>query len=219
VTFTSSAIVVRIEYPGLTDSGEEQVGVNPMLVLKQLLASFLGEQCPGLPKFYGGAVGFLGYDMVRFMENCPIGTRRIDLPDSSFMVPGIVLIHDAVQQNLTIVCNVLEKRRVTVRTALLDGLRRIEAIIDRLNQPIARRFVTQEVTEENTGLPRTWMRQVLGPWWSRPKNTFSPATLFRWCSPSVFTPNPHSNPLPCTAPCATSIPVPTSFISAREIWC
>jgi anthranilate synthase component I len=148
VTFTSIRDVVRIEYPGLADSGEEQVGVNPMVVLKQLLASFSVSNAPGLPKFYGGAVGFLGYDMVRHMEKLPDRHPPHALPDSSFMVPGIVLIHDAVQQNLTVVCNVWRKGEKGLEQLYLDACVRIEEIINRLSQPIARRFVTQKQTVE-----------------------------------------------------------------------
>ena len=52
----------------------------------------------------GGAVGFLGYDMVRFMENLPDRHQPLDFPDSSFMVPRIVLVHDSFRQTVTVVC-------------------------------------------------------------------------------------------------------------------
>ena len=143
-TFTSVGDRVRIEYPGLADVGEERSGVNPLDELRQLLTSFSVSDAPGLPRFYGGAVGFLGYDMVRFMERLPDRHPPIDLPDSSFLVPGIVLIHDAVQQNLTIVCNVWKKEGGDTAHLYQQACRRIDAIIERLNQPISRQSVTQE---------------------------------------------------------------------------
>jgi len=144
LTFTSVRDLVRIEYPGLVNGGDERLGVNPLAELRQLLASFTVSNAPGLPRFYGGAVGFLGYDMVRFMEKLPDRHPPLDLPDSSFMVPGIVLIHDAVQQNLTIVCNVWKKGPDSVEHLYNQACRRIEEIIDRLQQPISRQFVIQE---------------------------------------------------------------------------
>lgn len=149
LTFTSVRDRVRIEYPGLTDEvGEERSGVNPLAELRQLLASFSVSDAPGLPRFYGGAVGFLGYDMVRFMEKLPDRHPPIDLPDSSFLVPGIVLIHDAVQQNLTIVCNVLKKEGGDSAHLYQAACRRIDAIIERLHQPISRQCVVQEKSPE-----------------------------------------------------------------------
>ena len=149
VTFTSTRDLVRMEYPGRPDAAIEQAGVNPLAELKQLLASFTVSNAPGLPRFYGGAVGFLGYDMVRFMEKIPDRHAPLDLPDSSFMVPGIVLIHDSVQQNLTIVCNVWKRGKESADLLYSQACGRIEQIISRLKEPISHQFVSQEqpVTE------------------------------------------------------------------------
>lgn len=144
VTFTSSRDRVWMEYPGRTDASTDQAGVNPLAELKKLLASFSVSNVPGLPRFYGGAVGFLGYDMVRFMEKIPDRHPPLDFPDSSFMVPGIVLIHDSVQQNLTIVCNVWKSSEVDAEQLYLQACQRIEQVIDRLKGPIPQSFVSQE---------------------------------------------------------------------------
>ncbi len=144
ITFTSQQNKVHIEYPGLADGGEERSGVNPLYELRQLLASFTVPDVPGLPRFYGGAVGFLGYDMVRFMEKLPDRHPPIDLPDSSFMVPGIVLIHDAMKQKLTIVCNVWKRGGKSVEQMYATACHRIEEIIDRLREPIPQSFVSQQ---------------------------------------------------------------------------
>ena len=144
LTFTSVRDLVRIEYPGQAGGIEERSGVNPLVELRKLLASFSVSNAPGLPRFYGGAVGFLGYDMVRFMEKLPDRHPPLDLPDSSFMVPGIVLIHDAVQQNLTIVCNVWKNGEEDCEHLYAQACRRIEEIIDQLNEPISRHFVAQD---------------------------------------------------------------------------
>jgi anthranilate synthase component 1 len=145
VTFSSVRDQVKIEFPTQADAGINLSGANPLIELKKLLESFTVSNAPGLPRFYGGAVGFLGYDMVRFMEKIPDRHPSLSgLPDSSFMVPGIVLIHDSVQQNLTIVCNVWKRGGASAEDLHAAACRRIEEIIDRLNQPISRRFVSQE---------------------------------------------------------------------------
>jgi anthranilate synthase component 1 len=144
ITFTSHRDRVCIEYPGLADGGEQRSGVNPLQELRRLLGSFTVLDSPGLPRFYGGAVGFLGYDMVQFMERLPDRHPPLDLPDSSFMIPGIVLIHDAVQQNLTIVCNVWKRGAESVEHMYAAACRRIEDIISRLEEPISRPFVSQQ---------------------------------------------------------------------------
>ena len=144
VTFASLRDRVWMEYPGRIDAATDQTGVNPLAELKKLMASFSVSNAPGLPRFYGGAVGFLGYDMVRFMEKIPDRHLPLDLPDSSFMVPGIVLIHDSVQQKLTIVCNVWKRGDENPDLLYSQACKQIEEIISRLKQPISLPFVSQE---------------------------------------------------------------------------
>ena len=78
-------------------------GTSTPELFVNLLASFKAHQAESLPRFFGGLVGYLGYDMVKFMERLPDTHEPLDLPDSSFMVPRTVLIHDSFKQKLVIV--------------------------------------------------------------------------------------------------------------------
>src|SRR5690606_9953890 len=50
---------------------------------------------PGLPRFWGGAVGFFGYDIVRHVERLPHPPPDdLGLPDALFMLTGAVLAID-----------------------------------------------------------------------------------------------------------------------------
>ncbi|MGB5685221.1 MAG: hypothetical protein WBM35_05385, partial [Candidatus Electrothrix sp.] len=124
---------------------EIRESVNPFQELRDLLASFNASTAPGLPRFYGGAVGFLGYDMIRFIEEIPDQHAPLDFPDSSFIVPRLVLIHDSVDQTLTVVCNVVPGKgddasdpSGTVDTTALyqDGCQRIDTIIELIRSPL-----------------------------------------------------------------------------------
>ena len=64
MTFASSQEHIEIKRGGTT---ETRTG-NPLHELKNLLASFKAHQAESLPRFFGGLVGYLGYDMVKFME-------------------------------------------------------------------------------------------------------------------------------------------------------
>ena len=136
VTFASVGDRVRMERRGPAGGVTELAGVNPLAELQTLLASFSVSTAPGLPRFYGGAVGFLGYDMVRFMERIPDRHPPLDLPDSAFMIPGLVLIHDSVQQKLTIVSNVWKQGGADADALYQQARARIQAIIDRLQGPV-----------------------------------------------------------------------------------
>ncbi|NOR24644.1 MAG: anthranilate synthase component I [Desulforhopalus sp.] len=104
VTFTSKADSVKLTeiQKGIKES--RTFSSDPLRALKSLIDDLGAAQYDHLPRFCGGAVGFLGYDMVRFMEDLPDSRPAIDFPDSSFMVPKIVLVHDSFKQTVTIVC-------------------------------------------------------------------------------------------------------------------
>jgi anthranilate synthase component 1 len=77
----------------------EQELDDPTTLLRDELARYRPVEVPGLPRFIGGAVGFLGYDMVRHFEQLPTDKPdTIGAWDSYFMVTNSLLIFDAVKQ-------------------------------------------------------------------------------------------------------------------------
>jgi anthranilate synthase component 1 len=62
---------------------------------------------PGLPRFTGGAVGYIGYDVVRSLERLPNAPRDDrDLPDAVVMVADTVLVLDNLYNRATVIANV-----------------------------------------------------------------------------------------------------------------
>ncbi len=137
MTFTSSQESMEIR----RGSQVETRSGDPMLVLKELLESFNAYQAEDLPRFYGGLVGYLGYDMVRFMEKMPDIHPPHHLPDSSFMVPRIVLIHDSFRQMLTIVNCVPVENSEEADKLYQEALEQIDAVVELLKGPVPYDFV------------------------------------------------------------------------------
>ncbi|MCK9175300.1 MAG: anthranilate synthase component I [Desulforhopalus sp.] len=104
VTFTSQGEQIHINEFFNGTAKEKDFSGDALEALQELLASCRAQVAPELPRFSGGAVGFLGYDMVRFMEELPSSKPQHDLPDSSFMIPRFILAHDNFKQTLTIIC-------------------------------------------------------------------------------------------------------------------
>src|SRR6476469_9216024 len=64
-------------------------------------------EVPGLPRFTGGAVGYLGYDIVRTIESLPSPPPDDrDLPDAVLMVADTLLVLDNVYNRATVIANV-----------------------------------------------------------------------------------------------------------------
>ncbi len=81
-----------------------------MSVLRRTLNEFRAPIVPGLPRFTGGAVGFLGYDAVPWFEPVvvqqaePDDTLR-DAPTAAFMLFDTVLAFDHVQHRMLLIAN------------------------------------------------------------------------------------------------------------------
>src|SRR6266542_1699168 len=88
---------------------EERFGTatDPLDELRKLMARYQFVARPELPRFAGGAVGFLGYEAIGFFEP-KVRTAREDdlqLPEMLFMLTGNVLIFDHRLRSLKIVVN------------------------------------------------------------------------------------------------------------------
>ena len=79
---------------------------NPLTGLKDVLSRYQPVEVDGLPRFSGGAVGFVSYDMVRSFEDIPDDTEDdLQVPDARFIITDTLLIFDNVTQTIKIVSN------------------------------------------------------------------------------------------------------------------
>jgi anthranilate synthase component 1 len=77
---------------GWTDRGE---CADPLGDFDRMLRAETAAQVPGLPRFWGGAVGFFGYDVVRLIERLPHAPPAgLDVPDALFLLTGTVVAVD-----------------------------------------------------------------------------------------------------------------------------
>jgi anthranilate synthase component 1 len=68
---------------------------DPLGDLDERLRRYAAVEVPGLPRFWGGAVGFFSYDVVRYMESLPDGPRDdLGIPDGIFIFTDVVLAID-----------------------------------------------------------------------------------------------------------------------------
>jgi len=102
---------------------------TPMDELKKLLNKYKFVRVKGLPRFCGGFVGYMGYDMVRFFEKIPDRNKdNLKLHDSVFMLTDTILIFDHIDQKLKIVSNAHVKKSAS--KAYDEATRKIEKIKD-----------------------------------------------------------------------------------------
>jgi anthranilate synthase component 1 len=109
-------------------------GEDPLTALKGLLSEYRFVPVEGLPGFCGGAVGFMGYDVVRFFERLPGGPADdAGLPDCVFVLTDTCLIFDHVYHRGKIVSNAIVNSDPD--RAYEAAVRKIEALSARLEAP------------------------------------------------------------------------------------
>jgi anthranilate synthase component I len=81
---------------------------DPLATLEVLVRGLRAPQLPGLPPLFCGAVGYIGYDTVRFVERIPdTGRDDLGMDDVRLMFPGQLVAFDHLRQRLLVVSNVV----------------------------------------------------------------------------------------------------------------
>ena len=132
---------VTVEQDGEAASRTLKEGKDPLSVLEDHMNQFrfaapaADETGEELPRFCGGAVGYLGYDMIRFFEEIPDDTLDdLQVPDSQFMFTDTLLIFDHVKHKIKVLTNAVvddAPDSVYERATL-----RIDAVVDTLREPL-----------------------------------------------------------------------------------
>lgn len=150
MTITCRGRKVEIKNGGVAI--ETEIG-DPLNVIKDILSKFRPVDVKGLPRFSGGLVGYIGYDVVKFFERVPDNPKPgIDMPDIFLMLADAVLIFDNLRQTIKIVCNTHTEGK-DIKEAYEEAEARIDKIIDELIQktyspaPIAHRLSPLAQTE------------------------------------------------------------------------
>src|SRR6266478_8067256 len=84
-----------------------EMSSDPVDQVRKLMARYQFVSRPELPRFSGGAVGFIGYEAIHFFEpKVPVAERdELQLPETVFMITGSLLIFDHRLRTLKIVAN------------------------------------------------------------------------------------------------------------------
>jgi anthranilate synthase component 1 len=80
---------------------------DPLTQLQKTLSQFHFVAPSDVPHFVGGAVGYIGYDVVRFFEpTVPIHSRDdLKIPEMIFIIPRMLLVFDHRFRKLQLICN------------------------------------------------------------------------------------------------------------------
>lgn len=128
---------------------------NPLDVVREELSKFSPVTVPGLPRFVGGAVGYLAYECSRYFERLPAPDEPgLGLPEAIFLFVDTLLVFDHLQHRILVVSNA--HLNGDPGAAYDRAVEKIEALVERLRQPLpdpARMTPSRSTPGVPTGYP------------------------------------------------------------------
>ena len=120
-------------YRVLTTKGEDKI--DPLPLIAEELGKYKAVPIRGLPKFCGGAIGYLSYETATRFEDLPSSDHAfLDLPESLFMFVDTLLIFDHVTHKIKVLSHVhLDE---DIAQAYQKAVDKIDNLVERLSQPL-----------------------------------------------------------------------------------
>lgn len=155
--------VVTVSTNGQTETLEHHN--DPLTVLKTIIERYRAVQLPELPRFWGGLVGYLTYEMVSFFERIPNMLPQ-GKPIAHFMLPDELLIFDNIQN--TLICIAVgfvdENSPEAAARVYADARQRLKTLYDLIHTPLTPEQLTLETSGYllETPLPHEAFREQVG---------------------------------------------------------
>ncbi len=120
---------------------------TPLNSLRELIAESRIAACEDLPPMAAGVFGYLGYDMVRQMESLSAAKPDpIGVPDAIMLRPTLMVVFDAVREEIFIVTPLRPSSGVSFRAAYEGALERIDAVTATLEGRLQHETVAANAT-------------------------------------------------------------------------
>jgi len=116
---------------------------DPLHELERLMAGYRPVPVEGLPLFYGGAVGYLGFEAVTLFEPTVARAKKddLDVPDAYFFITDTLLIFDHLERRIKIVANAHVTDPAQADRAYDEAEAKIKELEARLERPVRARLL------------------------------------------------------------------------------
>jgi len=131
IVFQAKGNSIKITQNGST----EHLEGDPIHKLKELMHQFNPVKIPLLPRFHGGAVGYFGYDAIRYIEKIPNkNPDDLQIPDVHFMLATTIMAFDHIKHKIIIIANALVKD--DLKEAYDTAINNIHSILHKISKPL-----------------------------------------------------------------------------------
>jgi anthranilate synthase component 1 len=132
---------------------------NPLDVLAQSWRLIKGPRLPGLPPLTGGFVGYLSYDVARWIETLPEkAVDELGLPELTMLLVTDLAAVDHHECTIVLIANALVDAAMdadALDAAYDDAIRRLDAMARALATPAPPTVATMQRAEPREGISRT----------------------------------------------------------------
>ena len=113
----------------------EEENIDPVSLVEQEMSRYRVVPVAGLPHFYGGAVGYLGYEVSSYLENIPSpDSDPLGLPLAVFIFTDTLLIFDHVTHKIKVLS--LVRLDGDVEKSYREAICKIDNLVKQINQPL-----------------------------------------------------------------------------------
>src|SRR5881396_1699683 len=133
----SGKVVEKFAIPAPGKESCENCVKDGLEVVERVMKNYRAVTLPGLPRFTGGAVGFIGYEFIHDVE--PVVPRpahdELGTPTMYFIVADQLLVFDRVAQTITVLVNAAIDEAASPTDAYESAVEEIERLLSLLEQP------------------------------------------------------------------------------------
>jgi len=113
--------------------GEVRRDKAPLKVLKEICEQFRAASVEGAPSFFGGAIGYIGYDAVRHIERLPqIAEDDLGLDDIYLIFTDTLLVFDNAEHKIKVLANAFIEEGADIDALYNDSIAKIEGLVETL---------------------------------------------------------------------------------------
>jgi anthranilate synthase component I len=130
---------------------KKEDNIDPLPLIQAEMEQYKLVPVDGLPRFYGGAVGYLGYEIVTHFEQLPSPAEdQFGLPEAVFLFTDTLLVFDHVTHKIKVLSHV--RLDGDIEKSYREAAAKIDELVKRLDQPLETGQQTRTVNPavENT---------------------------------------------------------------------
>ncbi len=133
---------------------------DPLDEIKKIMSGFKAIQYRDLPRFCGGFVGYLGYDIVRFFEEIPDkNPDDLDVWDCQWILSNTLLVFDHLHHTIKIVANAFIFDKCKINKSYDLAVSNIERMHSRLKKPLPKASIEKLKSKSNIKISSNFTKQ------------------------------------------------------------